>query len=334
MKDRYIQNLSSESIGMLRRIYRNSQSHPVRQRAHCIVLSAEGFSITQLIPIFAVTRKTIHNWFDAWERHRLVGLYDQPGRGRKPTFSDPQKQQIRDWAKAHPKNLKAVLAKIKATWGIEVSKTTVKRVLKSLSMGWRRLKRGLAGKPDPIEYETKRRQLEELKRLDEQGVLDLRYLDESGFCLVPYLPYAWQELGETLVLPSQRSRRFNVLGLMNRRNELAPYVFTQSITSEVVIACIDDFAKTCQQRTVIVMDQASVHTSAAIEDKLKEWDAQNIEIFWLPPYSPQLNLIEILWRFIKYEWIDFVAYESLGNLGQYLDKVLRGFGDKYVINFA
>ena len=35
--------------------------------------------------------------------------------------------------------------------------------------------------------------------------------------------------------------------------------------------------------TVIVMDQASVHTSAAIEDKLKEWDPQNIEIFWLPP---------------------------------------------------
>ena len=82
------------------------------------------------MPIFAVTRKTIHNWFDAWERHRLVGLYDQPGRGRNPTFNDPQKQQIREWAKAHPKNLKAVLAKIKATWDIEVSKTTVKRVLK------------------------------------------------------------------------------------------------------------------------------------------------------------------------------------------------------------
>ena len=264
----------------------------------------------------------------------MVGLYDQPGRGRTPTFNAPQKKQIRDWAKAHPKNLKAVLAKIKATWDIEVSKATVKRILKSLSMGWRRLKRGLASQPDPIEYATKRRQLEDLKRLDEQGEIDLRYLDERGFCLVPYLPYAWQELGETLVLPSQRSRRFNLLGLMNRRNEWAPYVFTQSITSEVVIACLDDFAKTCQQRTVIVMDQASVHTSAAIEDKLKEWDAQNIEIFGLPPYSPQLNLIEILWRFMTYEWIDFEAYESLENLGRYLDKVLRSFGDEYVINFA
>ncbi len=136
------------------------------------------------------------------------------------------------------------------------------------------------------------------------------------------------------LLPSQRSRRFNVLGLMNRRNDLAPYVFTNSITSDVAIASIDDFAKTCQQRTVIVMDQASVHTSAAIEDKLKEWDAQNIEIFWLPPYSPQLNLIEILWRFIKYEWINFEAYESWENLGRYLDKILRGLGDGYVIDFA
>ncbi|MGB5917237.1 MAG: IS630 family transposase, partial [Phormidesmis sp.] len=159
-------------------------------------------------------------------------------------------------------------------------------------------------------------------------------MDESGFCKVPYVPYACQEKGETLGLPSQRSKRFNVLGLMNRRNQLAPYVFEQSINSEVVIACIDDFSQTCECRTVIVMDQASVHTSAAIEAKIEDWKARNVEIFWLPPYSPQLNLIEILWRFMKYEWIEFEAYESLDNLRQYIDKVLRGVGKDYVIDFG
>ncbi|MBE9071019.1 IS630 family transposase [Leptolyngbya cf. ectocarpi LEGE 11479] len=334
MKQRFIQGLSPETIHLLQRIYRSSGHHQVRQRAHCLLLSFAKFNVTELMSIFGVTRKTIYTWFDAWERQRLVGLYDRPGRGRKATFSDEEKEQIRAWAKANPKNLRAVLAQIKATWKVSVSKTTLKRILKSASMSWRRLRRSLAGKPDPGEYATKQEQLEAFKRQETQGKLDLRYMDESGFCLVPYLPYAWQAQGETLELPSQRSKRLNVLAFMNRQNDLVPYVFEKSITSEVVIACIDDFSQTCEKRTVIVMDQASVHRSAAVEAKIDEWKAKNVEIFWLPAYSPQLNLIEILWRFMKYEWIEFDAYESWESLVQYVEKVLKGFGEDYVINFG
>jgi len=46
-----------------------------------------------------------------------------------------------------------------------------------------------------------------------------------------------------------------------------------------------------------------------------------------------LNLIEILWRFIKYEWIEFWAYTSFDHLVQYVEGVIRDFGDKYKINF-
>ena len=334
MKQRFIQGLSLETIHLLSRIHRHSHHHQVRQRAHCILLSFEGFNVTELMSIFAVTRKTVYTWLDAWDNHCLVGLYDQPGRGRKAKLNDAQKEQIREWVKQTPNNLKAVLARIKETWNIEVSKTTLKRILKSFSISWRRLRRVLAGKPDPVEYETKRQQLEVLKRQEAKGELDLRYLDESGFCLVPYVPYAWQEKEETLGLPSQRSSRFNVLGLMNRHNELTSYVFDKSITSEVVVACIDDFSQTCDQRTVVVMDQASIHKNAEIEAKIEDWKAKNIEIFWLPTYSPHLNLIEIFWRFMKYEWIEFDAYKCLGNLSLYMDRILKGFGKDYVINFG
>ncbi len=45
---------------------------------------------------------------------------------------------------------------------------------------------------------------------------------------------------------------------------------------------------------MIVTDQASIHTSDAIFEKLEEWKQRNITIFELPSYSPELNLIEIL----------------------------------------
>ncbi len=49
------------------------------------------------------------------------------------------------------------------------------------------------------------------------------------------------------------------------------------------------------------MDQASVHTSDAVIEKLPQWKQKKLEIFWLLNYSPKLNLIEILGKFIKYE---------------------------------
>jgi transposase len=55
---------------------------------------------------------------------------------------------------------------------------------------------------------------------------------------------------------------------------------------------------------VIVADRSSIHTSNIIIDKIEEWKERGITIFELPSYSPELNLIEILWRFIKYHWIE------------------------------
>ena len=63
---------------------------------------------------------------------------------------------------------------------------------------------------------------------------------------------------------------------------------------------------------ILVMDQASIHTRSNILDDLESWRERKIEIFILPSYSPNLNLIEILWRFMKYEWLDIEAYFKLG----------------------
>lgn len=326
--------VTPENQRLLQRIYRQSCHHAVRQRAHCILLRSQGKRVDELVAIFSVSRKTIYNWFEGWETGSMTGLYDQAGRGRKPTFTLEQQEQIRQWSQAYPRQLKQVLQRIKEQWGIEVSHKTITRILKSLQMSWHRFRRVVGGQPDAQVYAAKQAQLEDLQQLDERGEIELYYLDETGFCLIPYIPYGWQPIGQTLEIPSQRSQRLNVLGLMNRRNCLEAYVSTQSITSDVVIACIDSFLPQVAKRSVIVMDQASIHTSDARLDKLEEWKRRNIELFELPSYSPQLNLIEILWRFIKYEWIEISAYQSWQSLVDYVEKVLRGFGDKYVINFV
>jgi transposase len=331
---KYIESLSPETVKMLGRIYRQSEHHQVRQRAHCILMSFQGLTMTQLMALFMVSRKTVFNWFQAWERHQLIGLYNEPGRGRKPLFNPEQKAQIREWVKAEPRNLKKVLGQIQETWDISASLETIKRVLKSVGMSWRRIRKRVAGVPDGVEYATQVAALGVLKDLDAAGEIDLRYADEAGFSLVPLVPYAWQDKTDGIEVPSQRSPQLNVFGLLNRGNQFDAYTFVGSITAAVVIAVLDQFSQTRQQRTVVVLDRASIHTSQAVDAMQSEWAERQLEIFWLPAYSPQLNLIEILWRFIKYQWLEFSAYKDWDSLVEAVENILKEVGKKYVINFA
>lgn len=141
--------------------------------------------------IFDVSRKTLYNWFHNWEEKGVLGLYDRPGRGRKKTFNPEQIEQIQIWVQQQPRQLKQVAERIQAEWGINTSTQTIKRVLKALRMSWHRFRRVVGGQPDAQEYKQKQVELVALKQLEDQGELDLYYLDEVGFCLIPCIPYGW-----------------------------------------------------------------------------------------------------------------------------------------------
>ena len=326
--------ITPETQSLLERIYRQSRHHRVRQRAHCLLLRSQGMKNIEIRSVFPVSEKTLYNWFNAWNDSGLVGLYDRVGRGRKPKLNAEQKAQVKNWVKASPRNLKAVLEKIKATWNIKISLDTLKRMLKAFQMRWKRMRRVTANQPVSADYERKRSALELLKELDAASSITLYYMDETGFTLVPPIPYAWQEVGETLGIPSQRSSNLNVLGFMHRQGKLESYVSEQSITSDVVVACIETFFPKVNKPTVIVVDQASIHTGQMVWEMLDEWAQRDLYLFALPTYSPELNLIEIVWRFMKYEWMDLTAYESRKSLVNQVEKMLIGFGKDFVINFA
>jgi hypothetical protein len=160
------------------------------------------------------------------------------------------------------------------------------------------------------------------------------YFDESGFALDPTIPYAWQEPKSFIELPARKYGPINVLGFMNRQNDWPPFMFEGSIHIGVVIACFDIFCQTLMKKTVVVIDNASIHTSEEFEDRLPYWKKKGLIIKYLSPYSPELNLIEILWRRIKYTGLPFSAYECLNALSEALEAILSHVGSEYQITFA
>lgn len=179
------------------------------------------------------------------------------------------------------------------------------------------------------------RALTKLHRLEEADKCHVLYGDESGFCLQPPLPYLWQKKGQTVGLPAKsHSRRLSVFGLLSKSGRLYSFPTQERITAEFVIESIEALLPTLPGPTVLVLDNATVHRSRLVQAKRREWKRKGLRLLFLPPYCPHMNLIETLWRMVKYHWLGCDAYRDFITLCQSVTEVLEQVGTKYQVSFA
>jgi DDE superfamily endonuclease len=140
------------------------------------------------------------------------------------------------------------------------------------------------------------------------GVCDLWYFDVAGFCLTPWVPYAWQPIGEVITVPaSSHGRRLQVRGFLKRNNELRPSMVEGKVDTATVVECLEQWSQQLAKRTYVFLDNAPVHKSQEFIEHSAQWVPRGLISKYLPAYAPELNLIEILWRFMKYSWLPFSA---------------------------
>jgi transposase len=305
-----------------------------RKRAHSILLSASGYTIEEIVDIYMIAKRdTVSSWIDAWEERQFDGVYDRPRSGRPPALNREEQAVALDLVKQFPRRIKLVIHHLAEQSGKTVSPSTIKRFVKAVKGKWKRVRRSLRSKRDSQQFTEAKAELEQLRRRQQQGAIGLFYFDECGFSLEPSIPYAWQFPDEQIEIPSSKSRRLNVLGFLSPDNVFHSFVFACSINSDVVIACFDYLSEQITQDTWVVVDNAPMHTSEAFEDKIADWEAKGLFIQRIPAYSPELNVIEILWHFIKYFWLPFSAYESFQTLVHAVEDILRNIGSAYRIHF-
>jgi transposase len=193
----------------------------------------------------------------------------------------------------------------------------------------------LKAKQCPIEQESKKEALAELLALAAIGLIDLYFGDESGFWQNPVIARAWQFTGEEIRLFPEKGKRLSVFGFLSLNGEGRFWTNEKTIKSEFVIECLEEWLKDKGEKpTVLVLDNAKIHRSRLIQSKLEEWEEKGFYIFNLPPYSPHLNIIEILWRKMKYEWLKPEDYASFEKLTQAIKEILSHLGTEYKINFT
>lgn len=170
---------------------------------------------------------------------------------------------------------------------------------------------------------------------------DLYFLDESGFAPTMPTGYTWSLAGQRAVVPREdmKGRRVNVLGALAvglhadlvwetcgkvDAAMLLEFVCTRLARSPGRAAALDTppAGFTRVRPCTVVLDNASVHVARAFKGRREELAAIGVELFYLPPRSPELNDIERIWRSAKYEDYPKRVHTTAGAVGTAVDQAL------------
>jgi transposase len=176
--------------------------------------------------------------------------------------------------------------------------------------------------------------LSELERLSRLKLIDLYYGDESRVSIEPCVPYGWQFAGEEVFMPAAKGAGLNCFALLTRANDLLFDVTCRRITSQFIIELLERLSFSIKKLTVVVLDNARVHTSQQVQERRSFWQQRGLFIFYLPPYSPHLNLAETLWRKLKYEWLQPSDYATADGLFYRVRQALAAVGASLKIRFS
>lgn len=176
--------------------------------------------------------------------------------------------------------------------------------------------------------------LTELEELSEQGHIDLYYGDQSGVSLDPCVPYAWQFADERVTMPAAKGAQINCFALLARDNRCLVQTTMATITGDFMAEQLDRFSFCLPKPTVVVLDNAPIHHGKAMRQRRDAWQERGLFVFYLPTYSPHLNIVEILWRKLKYEWLRPEDYADKETLQYQVWQALKAVGKSLTINFS
>jgi len=183
-------------------------------------------------------------------------------------------------------------------------------------------------------YKTRKEALSLLEQQAALGNIDLYYGDATKISQEGYVPYGWQFADEEIGIEATKGKSINCFGLLSRKNDFIYRNTEYNINSDFIIETLDELSLTITKFTVIVLDNAKPHTARKVKQLFKIWQNRGLYIFYLPPYSPHLNIIERLWKEFKEGWLKPSDYQSADTLFYAVDRICAAIGKQLFLNFA
>jgi transposase len=314
--------LSRKQIVELEKLHRSLRDKRQADRVKAVIALSKGWSPAQVAEILLIDEKTSRHYFDRYQQGGCQALLEDHYSGSEPKLDERQMSELDTYLQERIlPDAKAVMAHIENQYGVCYSVSGVVDLLHRLGFSYKKPTH-VPGKQDPARQQAFIEEYEHLKA--EKGENDPIYFADATHPQHNSVPsYGWMKKGQAKELKANCGRqRLNINGAMDIETLEPVTGFYDTINADTTI---DLFAKIEAKHTeaeaiYIIVDNARYYRSSVLAEAL---EGTKIKLIFLPPYSPNLNLIERYWKFFKKKVVNNRYYETFAEFKQVCQSFFR-----------
>lgn len=129
-ESRFIEDLTKAQVQRLEQLRDTGGNKRIRQRAHAVLLSFDGTTVSELVRVFGMSRNSICFWLDRWDSEGFQGLADKPRPGAPPKLDEHEQVLALQLLEKTPQSMNTALLKLQKETGKQISSDTLKRLAK------------------------------------------------------------------------------------------------------------------------------------------------------------------------------------------------------------
>lgn len=300
--------ISPEEKQSLELKHSQEKDHRKADRIKCVLLRSEGWSLSKIAQALRLHNDTVSSYVSDYLNNNNL---DFNYKGSRPQLSDNQTTQL---IKHLESNLYTKVVEIvdyvKSTFDINYTVSGMTDWLRQHDFSYKSPK-GTPSKADISKQKEFVEIYEQLKEVSSENDEPILFIDGVHPSMQTKVSHGWIKKGKEMEVPTTASRtRINILGAINLDNmSVITEDCGKSINSQSIIGFFDSIKEVYSEKNVIhvILDQASYNKSFEVREHAFNL---GIHLHYLPPYSPNLNSIERLWKVMNEKVRNNVFFES------------------------
>jgi transposase len=289
--------LTRKELAELERQHKKHKRRNDADRIKAVYLLGSGWSIADVKKALLLSDDTIRRYFSYYKDHGLDNLLKNKHLGMPSRLTDTEKQLLATHLEEHTyAKASEIIAYVEKEFDTTYSESGIRLLLKQLNFVYK--------KPEKIPFKILKEAQEEFIKFYLQLKKELTpgdgvyFMDATHPEHTPIPSYGWMKRGTTKVVKSNpRPYRLNINGAINIDTLEMIVAFENKIDKESIKDFIEALRKHQPKGWIhLICDNAGYYISPEVQELAK---AMAINIIYLPAYSPNLNLIERIWKFFK-----------------------------------
>lgn len=302
------------------------------ERMRAIQLVESGRHPNEVAEFMNVGESTVLEWMRKYRAGGLAALSTKFASGRPTTLTDRQMLELLALiVGCDPRQLsfgfalwtrKLVRDLIRRQFKVSLSEVTVGRILKKLGLSPQRpLYRAYQQDPERVER-WKREEYPAIRAEAAKEGATIFFADEAAVRTDHHAGTTWAPIGRTPVVTGTGERKTIVMvSAISPRGQLRFHLHEGGFRAAHFIAFCKQLLHDVTGKIFLIVDGSSVHTAKEVRDFVR--NEERLRLFFLPPYSPELNPDEWVWKNVKHDRIGRTSVRSLGELKNAAESALR-----------